>query len=85
MYGVHADLGEELALGVHEVAYVAVGAQADGGQQLGLAHAGADQSGEGARHGVGERFPDLVADTGRDRHLQVPARVGTAGAAAQGQ
>jgi hypothetical protein len=84
-YGVHADLGEQRAVRVHEVPYVAVGAQPDQGPQLGLADAGADQGGEAVRHGVGERFPDLVADAGRDRHLQVPARVGTAGAAAQGE
>lgn len=61
------------------------GAQPEHGAQRGAADPGAEQGGEGGRHLVGQRGLDLVAYVGGDRDLQVPARVGAAGAAAQGE
>ncbi|GAA3498073.1 hypothetical protein GCM10019016_051760 [Streptomyces prasinosporus] len=85
VHGVDADLGEEPAGGVEEVAYVAVGAEPDHGPQLVFADTGADEAGEALREVVGERGAELVAHSGGDGELQVPAGVGAAGAAAQGE
>src|SRR5690606_9888837 len=82
---VEADLGEEPSRGIEKVAYVAVGAQPDHGPQLVVAYAGADEPGEALGEFVGERGADLVAHSGGDRELQVPALVGAAGAAAESE
>lgn len=66
------------------MAHVPGGTQPDQWDRLRLPDPGADQGGEFLGEGVGERGPDLVADSGGDRELEVPAGVGAAGAAAQG-
>ncbi len=84
VYGVHADLGQHPAVGVHEVAHVTVGTQPDHGRQLGVPHPGADKAGEDVGQGVGQRGLDLVPYPRSDGELQMPARVGASGSATQG-
>jgi len=82
---VEADLGEQGAGVVDEVADVAGRAQAYEGDEFGVADARADEAREHAGHGVGEGGPDLVAHALGDGELEVPAGVVATGAAAQGE
>lgn len=83
VYAVDADLGEQAAGGVDEVADVARGLQSYDGEQFGVAYPGADESGEAPGQCVGQRGADLVAYAVGDRQLQMPARVIASGTAAQ--
>lgn len=82
---VDAEFGEERPVGAEQMVDVAGREQPDDGDEFRLPDPGAQQFGEAAREGVGERCPDLVADAGGDGEFEMPARVVTAGAAAQGE
>lgn len=82
---VDTEFGEERPVGAEQMVDVARGMQSDDGDEFRLPDPGAQQRGEAAREGVGERGPDLVTDPMGDGEFEVPARVVAAGAATQGE
>lgn len=84
LYGIHADLGQQPPVGVHELTHIAVGAQPDHGHQLGVPHPGTHEPRERTGQAVRQRGLDLVPHPLGDGELQMPARVRPARSAAQG-